>query len=119
MPLLAEAGHSPEQLQWLTLVRIYQQVLFLLGILTASGRLIEHHTMQPRLGEALWSCLCFPLQSPTQEDFKYWRESTKALHPIWGMGIRMGPYHLSGHQIWDWWHNKEHGLLLYHHNETM
>ena len=41
MPVLAEAGHSPEQLVRLNRVRIHQQILFLSDITTASGRVVD------------------------------------------------------------------------------
>lgn len=41
MPTLVAAGHTPEQLESLNRVRIYQQVLFISDVLTASGRIIE------------------------------------------------------------------------------
>lgn len=118
MPVLAAAGHSPEQLQRLNRVRVHQQVLFLSDVLTASGWLLEDHTTQSRPGMTRWSGLRFPLQSPTQDDFEYWSESIRALHPIRGLGIRIGPYVRASHRIWGWWHDEELDLLFHSNQET-
>ena len=112
MPILAAAGHSPEQLQRLNRVRLYQQALFLSDVTTASGRLIDPSRTQRRPRAEPWSRIRFPNQSPSDQDFSFWRESLLALHPIRGLGARIGPYRLVGHRVWEWWHDKEENFLL-------
>lgn len=52
------------------------------------------------------------LLSPIQADFDLWREAIQGLHPIQGLGIRIGPYQTEGHCIWNWEHDKATDRLL-------
>jgi hypothetical protein len=77
---LVDEGYKEEELHRLNRVRIHQQVLYLLDVLNANGRLVDLKYLEERAGTD-WSAYNFPLQEPTESDFTLWKAAVYSLSP--------------------------------------
>jgi hypothetical protein len=69
MKVLEAEGYSKVELIALNRVRCYQQVIFLLDILIASGRAVDKKYMRRRTRNETWSTAIFPEEKPSTQDF--------------------------------------------------
>ena len=72
MRLLIRLGYNSQELERLNRVRISSQVLFLLDILGASGKLLDTKYFRHREAEDKWSDYNFPWEKPPNKDVNLW-----------------------------------------------
>jgi hypothetical protein len=74
MKVLEAEGYSELELIALNRVRCYQQEIFLLDILIASGRAVDIKYTRRRPWNETWSMAIFPEEKPTTQDFRLWKQ---------------------------------------------
>ena len=105
-------NYSIEDLQRLNQVQLHQEVLFLSGIMDASGRALDKKYCQPRQSDETWSTLSFPKEQPPAKDFKLWWSALPQIRALGGR-LHLGAYERQGHKIWEWRYNLDNSKL-YH-----
>ena len=112
-------GYSEEQLRRLNRVRIYQQVIYLSEVLSASGKQLDQKYLCKRPQGAMWSKLNFPKESPPNKDFALWTSALHQVAPGGGIQDRLGPLNHIGYKVWEWRLDEENARLLHYHFEGM
>jgi hypothetical protein len=100
MKVLVRNGFSNEALRRLNRVRVYQQLLFMSDVLTASGNKINSEVLSRRSEGEAWSNMTWPNENPTEMDFEMWRRAMLAICPSQRGGTRVGRFTGPTHRIW-------------------
>jgi hypothetical protein len=97
--------------------RVYLQALFLLDIMTADGKYLEHFIFDPG-GATTWSGYKFPREHPTRQDWDQWMNFWHEYTTTGGkLKTPLGGWINPTHRIWHWYYNKERDEL-YHISRT-
>jgi hypothetical protein len=104
--------YNMQALRQLNQVRLYQQIIFLLDVMDASGRAIESKYLDERPHNEQWSSLIFPKEMPLRSNFRLWKEAIPQIRAI-GSRLHIGLHLRQGHKIWPWKYDIE-SLQLFH-----
>jgi hypothetical protein len=75
MAAFKNADYNGKALVCLNRVQCYQQAIFILDVLDASGKAIDRKYLTRRQKGESWSTLIFPQEKPPDEDFKLWENA--------------------------------------------
>jgi hypothetical protein len=97
--------------------RVYLQTLFLLDIMTADEKYLEHFVFDPGSNTPC-SRYTFLREKPTRQDWDLWVDFWHGFTTTGGkLKMPLGGWTNSTHRIWNWYYNKERDKL-YHINGT-
>jgi hypothetical protein len=107
-----QMNYNSNDLRRLNRVWLHQEVLFLLDVMDASGRVINRKYLDPKPMDDSLSSLSFPIKQPATQDFKLWKAT---IPQIWALGgcLHLRNYKEQGHKIWAWQYDLE-TSTLYH-----
>ncbi len=111
MPTQVQLGYTAPELLRLNLVRVHQEVLFLLDVIDARGTVIDKRYEQMCTNSEKWSRFSFPRQSPPKKDFRLWRHALLQLRYACSSPM-LSQFLEEGHKIWDWRHSEEENQLF-------
>jgi hypothetical protein len=113
MEIIFTHNLDPTAIRELNRCRGAMEVLFLLDIMTADGKYLEHFVFNPG-GNTIQSYCNFPLEQPTKQDWdgwmNFWHSFTTTGRKL---KVPLGKWTNPTHQIWMWYYNQE-GDELYH-----
>jgi hypothetical protein len=81
MAAFENADYNVKALVCSNRVRCYQQAIFILDVLNASGKAIDRKYLTRRQKGELWSTLIFPQEKPPDKDFKLWENALFCIAP--------------------------------------
>jgi hypothetical protein len=102
MQVLIGSGYSDKTLHHLNRVRVSQQLLFMLDILTASGNKINPEVLTRRPPGEAWLDMTWPNKHPTDSDFQAWKRAMLLICPSGSSHTRVGGFTGPTHRIWQW-----------------
>ena len=107
-------GFSADELRRINRVCIHMQELFLSGILSASGKILDGKYLVRHKTYDKCSKLKFPKEQPHNKDFTLWKAAIKQVVPARGIMNQLGNLTQYGHKIWKWRHNEDNSRLLHY-----
>jgi hypothetical protein len=81
MQVLMRNGYTNEALRRLNHVRVGQQLLFMLDVLTALGNKINPEVLSRWPPGEAWSNMTWPNKHPTDSDFQMWHRAMLSICP--------------------------------------
>jgi hypothetical protein len=81
MQVLIQSGYSIQALLRLNHVRVCQQTLFMLDVLTASGNKVNPEVLNRQPPGEAWSNMTWPTEHPTDSDFQLRRRAIASICP--------------------------------------
>jgi hypothetical protein len=113
MQAFFKRGYPPDILSRLNQVRMYWQALFLSNIFTASGHKLDLEVIGQHNHQQNRSQLRWPIEHPTESDFRLWKDAVSALCPSRTKWTGLGPFIAPTHRIWNWRWDEGSGSLCH------
>jgi hypothetical protein len=111
MQLLMRAGYTDKALSCLNRVRVSLQLLFMLDILTASGKKVKADILSCRPQGEAWLMMRWPDKHPTDSDMRLWRDIMISICPSRSSTSHIGRFTGHLHKIWHWFWSKANSSL--------
>ncbi len=111
MQVLIQSGYSNKVLHHLNRVRMSQQLLFMLDVLTALGNTINLEVLTRRSPEEAWSNMTWPTEHPPELYYQLWRRAMLSICPSQTNRTRVGQFTGPTHRIQQWTWNKDKSML--------
>jgi hypothetical protein len=100
MQVLVKFGYSGDMLKRVNCVRILQQLLFMLDILTASGSKINAKAVSWRANGERRLTLCWPKEQLTHSDLQLWKTAVQLICPSKSRAATVGRFAAASHKFW-------------------
>jgi hypothetical protein len=113
MAAFKNADYNGKALVCLNRVQCYQQAIFILDVLDASGKAIDRKYLTWRQKGELWLTLIFPQEKPPDKDFKLWENALFCIAPRGQLQDCIGKLVERGNTIWEWRYDEEEAKLYY------
>ena len=108
MKVLTRSGYSGEALRRLNKVCVSQQVLFLAGVLTASGGKVNPKVLLRRPQHEAWSSMRWPAEHLTDLDMQLWKNAITSICPSRSSTPTLGRKINISHKLqWWYWSNMD------------